>query len=277
MAILEALSTYKYLNRAQCARLGIERYNSNYSKYCTPLLRRKFICMIDAKPYGLGFMYYLTKKGADFLANQLDTPMDKIHFVKSEPTRSPRTIFHRTYAIDCQIELALACEEEDVEIDFYDREIETLGSLKKDKQLKRKTRVAINQGQFLEPDGIFRLLTNKGPKLYCFELENETHTKKSFAKIQKHLWALNLKSPSKKYKHEKAHRILMVYKDPRIMESVIAKMQKELSNIGFWFLFKSHEEAVNSFTLSKSTYLGDSSKHYFKNWKTIQGDRTSLY
>ncbi|MEM7106458.1 MAG: hypothetical protein AAF502_25255 [Bacteroidota bacterium] len=275
--ILEALGRYKFLSRSQFARLGIEQYNSNYTKYSKPLLERKLIGVIDARPYDLGFIYYLKERGAKIISEHLQTNFGGLNYVKSEPTLSPQTLYHRKYAIDCQIELFKSCETNGIEIDFYERDIETIGSLKKDKMLQRKTRVPINKGQFLEPDAIFRIITPKGRKLYCFELENATFTKKSFEKIMKHVRALNMKSPSQKYNHEKAHRVLMVYKDAGIMKSVMSKMEQHLTNINKWFLFKSYDDVATPVSLKKSTFTIADEKDFFSNWLTLNGTYVPMY
>ncbi|MEO1263735.1 MAG: hypothetical protein AAFZ15_33315 [Bacteroidota bacterium] len=275
--ILEALGRYKFLSRSQFARLGIEKYNSNYTKYCKTLLERKMIGVTDARPYDLGLIYHLKEKGAKIIAEHLQTTVTQINFVRSEPTRSPKTLFHRKYSIDCQIELFTTADQAGIEVDFYDRDIETVGSLKKDGILQRKTRVPIHKGQYLEPDAIFRIVTPKGKKLYCFEFENETYTKKSYEKIINHMWALNMKSPSQKYNHEKAHRVLMVYKDQAVMMAVIAKMKKHLSNINRWFLFKTYESVVSPVSLKKSTFTLLEKKDFFANWLAINDTYVSMY
>lgn len=275
--ILQILGRYKFLTRSQCARLEIEKYNSNYTKYCQPLIDAKLIGLIDAKPYNLGHIYYLKEKGAKITASHFQSDLSNLNYVKTPPSLSPQILHHRKYSIDCQIELFQTCASENIEIDFYERDIETLGSVKKNKTLERKTRVPIHNNQYLEPDAIFRINTDKGQKLYCLELENETYTKKSFAKIEKHISALNLKSPSKKYGHKKAHRVLMIYKDKGVMNGVIEKMKQQLSGIEKWFLFKAYEDVITPISLQKSAFTFDQQKDFLANWKTIQNTVVYMY
>ena len=275
--ILEALGNYKFLSRSQLAKLEIEKYNSNYSKYCTPLLKGNLIGLIDARPYDLGYIYYLKEKGAKIIATHAQSDLSKLNYVKTPPSLSPQFLHHRKYAIDCQIELFQTCANTNIEIDFYERDIETLGSVKKNKTLERKTRVNIHNNQYLEPDAIFRIITNKGKKLYCLELENATYTKKSYAKIEKHISALNLKSPSKKYGHEKAHRVLMIYKEVGVMKAVMEKMKQHISGIGKWFLFKSYTEVETPIILQQSMFSSKGQKNFFANWKTIENTVVSMY
>ncbi len=211
ISILESLAGYKFLTRTQLAKLGIEKYNSAFTKHIKPLIESDYLGMIDATNYGIGHIYYLKKKGAAFIAREQKKEINQINYCINKPELSPQTLFHRTGAIDCQIELYGTCENNDVDILFYDRDIETLGNIKRDNNLTRKTRIPINDRKHLEPDAIFMLDTPKGKKLYCLEYEHKDYTKKSFQKTLSHVWALNMKSPSKKYGHDKAHRTLFIY------------------------------------------------------------------
>ena len=67
-------------------------------------------------------------------------------------------------------------------------------------------------------------------------------TKKSYQKILSHVEALNLKSPSNKYGHDKAHRTLFVYQNPATIEAIMKQLFKDVSGIDTWFLFKSFDE-----------------------------------
>jgi len=157
---MKALAEYKFLTRAQMARLGIEKYNSAFSKHIVPLVEAGQLGLLDATNYGIGHIYYLRKKGATFLANDQKRELASINYCINKPELSPETLFHRTGAIDIQIELYLTCKEEAVDILFYDRDIDTLGNIRRDNNLVRKTRVSINNGKFLEPDAIFMLSSN---------------------------------------------------------------------------------------------------------------------
>lgn len=273
--ILEYLANFKFLSRSQLARLGVEFYNSNYSTHTKALLEAKHIGVMDARNYNLGHIYYLKEKGARVIAEHLQTKIETLNFVKSEPSLSPQTLYHRSYAIDCQIEMTLTCKKYEVEIDFYDREIETLGSIKKNKNLERKTRVPINDG-FLEPDAIFRINTSKGKKLYTLELENKDYTKKSFQKILNHIQAFSTKSVSKKYKHEKAWRNLFIYVNSSTMKSIIEKASK-IDGIKNWFLFKSFEEVKTETALTKGKFSIGKETDFFTNWKNASNESVDLF
>jgi len=273
--ILRALGTYTYLSRLQMARIGLENYSSAFSKYCSLLLDGKYIGLIDASTYGLGHIYYLKKKGAKFIALHDRVKMEQINFCLNKPQLSNQTIYHRTGAINCQIELIKSLETHNINLIFYDREIERLGNIVRDNNLIRKTRVPIESNQFLEPDAIFQIEEKKNKKLFCLEYEHKDNTKKSFEKVLKHLKALNLKSPSKKYDHPKAHRTLFVYHNPVTMNSVLDKIRNQISGVEKWFLFKSYDEVCSSGGFKRGKYEPRDTQDFLSNWSNVEGEKIS--
>ncbi len=277
IAVLESLAIYKFLTRTQLAKLNIEKYNSAFSKHIKPMVDSNFIGLIDATNYGIGHIYYLKRKGAIFIAGEQKKELSQINYCINKPELSPQTLFHRTGAIDCQIELYGTCKDEDVNVLFYDRDIETLGNIKRDNNLTRKTRIPINDRKHLEPDAIFMLDTPKGKKLYCLEYEHKDYTKKSFQKALSHVRALNMKSPSKKYGHNKAHRTLFIYHNKATMESVMKQLNESISSIDSWFLFKSYDEVNSGGHFKNSVFQKTEKKNFFASWQQCNGERISLY
>lgn len=276
LSILKALSVYKFLTRKQLTRLEIEKHNSALSKYCQSMLEADWIGVMDATNFGIGHVYYLQKKGAVLLSKELNIDINVINFCQNTPKLTPQTLFHRTGAIDCQIEIYKACEENEAKIVFYDRDIEVLGSIRGVEKLVRKTRIPVFDNRHIEPDAIFLLDTPKGPKLFCLEFENEDYTKKSYQKVESHVHALNLKSPSKKYKHDKAHRTLFIYKNAATMKSIMDKVNENISGIGNWFLFKTYEDVFSPESKS-STSEKNPERSFMVGWRSANGEITSLY
>ena len=276
-SILIALGQYKFLNRIQMARLGIEKYNSAFSKHIPPLIEAKYIGLLDATYYSLGHIYYLTKKGAHYLRNILDFCLDDLHYCVKKPILSTQTLFHRTNAINCQIELFLTCNFENFSVEFYEREIEALGSIRGATKLARKTRLTVSKDCVLEPDAIFMLNTEVGQKLFCLEYEHKDTTKKSIAKAKKHVMALNARTPSEKYSHSKAHRVLFVYYNPSIMISVMNYLNQNIKGLESWFLFKNYRDVISVDSFKKSKYCLERKKSFLESWQQCNGERVSLY
>ncbi len=277
LSILLQLSTYKFLTRIQMARLGVDRYNSTLSRNCKPLVEAKYIGFLDAKQYGLGHMYYLTKRGALFVKNEKEIELETLNYCINKPSLSSQSIFHRTAAIDCQIEMFDSCQNQNISIAFYDRDIEALGNTKRDNNLQRKTRILIGPNEHLEPDAIFMLNTPKGKKLYCLEYEHKDYSQKSFKKLIKHVKALNFKSASKKYGHDKAHRTLFIYDNSSTMHSVMKRLQSEVPGIRSWFLFKSIEEVRTDGKFKNSIFTLSEKKNFLAGWQQANGERKMLY
>lgn len=275
ISILNTLSIYKFLSRSQMAKLGIDKYNSSFSRHCRPLLEAKFIGVMDAAKYGLGHIYYLTKKGAEWIAQEKQLDLICVDFCNNKPRLSLQSLFHRTHAIDCQIELMNSCTTE--KVIFYDRDIESVGSIKRASNLERKTRIPLRGKLHLEPDAIFMLYTPVGNKLYCLEYEHKDYTKKSYQKVLLHLQALNLKSPSEKYGHDKAHRTLFIYQNPGTMKSVMAQLILDVPDINSWILFKSLKEVVSPGQFKNSIYQTQEKKNFLAGWQQANGERKMLY
>lgn len=277
LSILKALAQYKFLTRRQFFRLGTERFQSALSKHLNPLIEADWIGLMDATIYGIGHVYYLKSKGAIWLAKEIGINPKEIHFCISKPKLTSQTLYHRTGAIDCQIELFQTCQANQVDVVFYDRDIEVVGKPKGKGGLVRKTRISLPGSGTIEPDSIFMLDTPKGKKLFCLEFENEDYTKKSYQKVENHVRALNIKSPSIKYKHPKAHKTLFVYKNPATMHSIIEKVSGNISGIGSWFLFKTYDEVITTVSDPKKEISSSESKDFFANWRTVNEGIQSLY
>jgi len=129
----------------------------------------------------------------------------------------------------------------------------------------------------MEPDAVFMLDTPKGKKLFCLEYENEDYTKKSYQKVENHLHALNMKSPSKKYKHNKAHKTLFIYKNPATMDSIIEKVRENISGVGNWFLFKTYDEVLTPVEFKNPTSSSGGSRNFLTGWRTVSGDSVTLF
>lgn len=274
--IVQALSRYKFLSRSQMVRLGIEYYKSNFSKYCSPLVKADYIGQLDGKKYDLGIIYYLKRKGASYIENNDLKISPDINYVRNDPNNSTQFWQHRKYAIDCQIELNASSQELNIPVLFYERDIETVGSIKKDGQLIRKTRITFDNGRYIEPDANFKISTPNGDKLYCLELENRTYTKQSFEKMQRHISALNQKLLSKKYDHPKAYRILMVYTDISIMNAVMSEVKNNISDVRKWVLFKAYDQIQTPVTLEGQKYKINEARNFYSNWKTANGDTIGM-
>lgn len=275
VAILKYLSKYKFLSRKQMARLGVASKNSNLNAPCRDLVDANFIGEINARNYGIGYVYYLKKKGALNLAEH-EEAFNEINYVENDPKLQPSTLHHRYGAISCQIELDLSSLIHNYDVGFYHRDIERKGNIRKDHNLSKATRVSV-KGKILEPDANFIV----AGRLFAFEYENQTHTARSIEKLTRHCDALDIRALGKEYNYKsgdswKLHRVLCVYEKESIMKAVMKKMLKEFNpkyTTGKWFLFKTYAEVVPDIT---GDFEITNVKDYFENWLTLAGERVKM-
>jgi len=274
--ILHALAKYKFLTRKQMIRLGIASKNSNLNSHCMNLVKGDLIGEIDAKHYGIGFVYYMKEKGAFNIRENDDNRGGKrvINRVKNPPKLQASTLWHRVQCIWCQIELDISASKHNYPIGLYKREIDTQGSMKAGDYSKATTLYI--ESKILEPDACF--LVND--KLFAFEFEHQTYTARSFEKLKLHCEALFHKSVGKKYGLKKGeryrgHRVLCVYEKPEVMKNVMKKCLSELNEeyLNGWFLFKNVHDLLP--ILDKDFNITQE-YNYFDNWTNLQGEKVNI-
>lgn len=278
--VLRSLARYKFLTNSQLARLGVFKNAPRASKVMSELREGKD-ALVDLRETGqhLEVVYYIKyDKAAQIIAEHLDLGLKEIKYPKSKPTLSYDSYRHRKMAIDCQIELYSYCQEEGIGIEFYDRDIDRTGNVRKDNNLTKRTSVTLPDGRNLEPDANFLLDTQIGKKLYCLEYERRDNRTKSdlIEKFDKHLRALNAGLISKKYGHPKAHRVLFVFEHPNVMEWAMEEASK-IGQLDNWFLFKTYADVVNEVRREGNNYVFETTQHYFHNWRNSRGELVSIF
>lgn len=275
--ILKNLAKYKFLSRKQMKRLGIAASNSNLGHYCKGLLDAKYIGLINGKDYGLGYMYYLAKKGARLLEQKNELSLS-INYFDAKPKSQPSTLWHSHNSIYCQIECDIVAFKKDYSFDFYIKDIDRMGkSSSQHSKYTKATSIDVS-GEILEPDACF-LIQNR---LFAFEYENQTYTKRSFHKMIFHCEALKQRSLGKQYQLQKEgryklHRVLVVYEKQNVLENTIKRMNKELNDNlikGKWFLFKHISEVLPKVTWNEPV---TETLDYFDDWLTLSGERVNMF
>lgn len=257
-------------------RLGVEKYNPNYTTHCKDLIEAKLIGEINAKNYDLGHIYYLTRKGALNISEHSDELLKEVNYVKSSPHLQPSTMHHRVMSIGCQIELDISAKNADYTVPFYVRDIER--STKKGK-LSKATRMHVKDF-ILEPDAVFQV----NDRLFCYEYENQTHTGRSLEKIWKHCDAIDTRSVGKNWELNSGsvpalHRVLLVYEDEKVMRNVMSRFCKEAIEkyrSGNWFLFKHLSEVLPDIKISNNKFHCSNAKIYFTDWLNCHGETVNM-
>jgi len=301
--ILINLARYKFLDRLQMKRLGISNKNAHFTQEINPLIEAKLIWFETGARHGSGDLYCLTEKGKDKLLRDKSAPFDAINFMKNKPSIEDGSWWHILNSVWCQIEFDLSVQKKDnldfkewfelyrSKAEFYNRDMDKLGSVKGG-GLTKSTKIDLEGGKWFDPDGMFSC----NGRLFLFEYEHGTYTKRSMEKILIHCQSLklaalgrqlNLKSTKGEWK---MHRVLFVYHTHSILKSSIKECNKTLSQAllttgdwkqdeiegllkGKWFLFKSIEEVK-----PEINWLSDPiPKDYFDNWLTLAGDRVMMF
>lgn len=260
--ILLALAKYKFLTVSQFLELGISTQKTNLSSSLKPLkLSRKPLVKYDQfgvhpKLGRLEDVYYLHKNAVKLLVEQLHIDEEDIKIPKGRGVQFSQDYFHRKSTIECQISLEKATQASELEIDFFDRYFDKTGSSRRG-GLNVKTKLLLDDDNFIIADAIFLLKGSGINNLYCLEMYNGKDTKRTLKQLLKHLKALELGSPSTKYNHKKGNRVLSVFEFPSMMTSVIERLNENplFLNFNDYFLFKS---------------LDDVKEDFFSEWKTMQ-------
>lgn len=279
--LLKHLSNYKYLTKKQIARLGLEKWNSNFSNF-NSLMKTDFIGIEANIPIleNLETIYYLKKKGAQFLANGDQALLNNIHYRKQPIKR--KNIEHAILSNWIYIELSLQSLDKMFTMDFYDRDIDNASS-KKDETSKT---VLQNRYGVLIPDAICHI----NNRLFTIEFQNMTTKSLSVDKILQHCDHIDNRSVGKKYElyaksgNHKLHRNLFVFNrintTSDIMKNVLRHLQVNLlpryrqNDI---FLFKDLSEILPEVLLVNGAYKLKENIPVFQKWHTINGRTLDLF
>jgi len=244
IAILIALSNYKFLSYSQMLRLGIDKHKTNLSTSMNQLksTRYPFVKSIPHR-FGTEMKHYLTKKGATVLNEYYDTPIEEIKFPKGTIVQDTQDEKHRTSTIDCEIEINLHCEKEDATILMSDRYFDKVGDNRINKNLKSKTAFLFNKNNSVKADLITMIQTSSQKELFVLEIENGKDSKKALEKCENHAKAIMLGSLNEKLNFKQGYRTLWVFEYESIMIATIERLQNNrlLQKLQEYFLFKTLE------------------------------------
>jgi len=232
---LEALACFRYLTAHQLINLGVSKnINSLRDKTLTRLVnhRSAFIKSHDfgwIPQYGrLAKIYFLTKNGANLLADVLRIDPDTIIYPKGGIQFSSDYL-HRTRFIDVQIAFRRWAEQTQHEILFFHRYFDKIGSQRagevkstaKTRVLLRRTVYTEQQTHVFIPDGLTQYQDATGNRrLLAIELHNGTHSQRITEQLLNHLEALAQGLFSEKYHYQKANFVLSIHEHQSTLDSV---------------------------------------------------------
>ena len=264
--ILEALSIFKFLNTSQLIRVGVAKHKPNLNRSYKELrlhnMIGKLTFWVDPKRWRLQNYYYLKPKWKRFLLENLQYNENNIKMPIGTSSMFFRDYYHRTNAIDFQIELYLYVLKQGWEILLYDTYYDHTWSTKKNAPLKAKTKLIFNDGSFFIPDAITKLRLNGVIKIFTFEIYNGLDTKRVVQQLQKHLQSLQEWLPSIALDEKKGSKVLLLFDSTSCMNAVIDRVSWDDSFTHFKNLFLFSDTA--------------SMKSNFNSWCNYERERVEL-
>lgn len=266
IALLIALSKYKFLTYDQMMRLGIDKHKSNLSNIANKLRACRYP-LIAKIPHQIGISakHYLTAKGKDLLVNLYDLEEIKIRYPKGVIQTHTQDTKHRTTTVSILIELALACQERSIKILEYDFYFDMVGNNRMAKNLASKTALIYEGNKTIKADLIFQLQIQNERELYLLELENGRDTKKAIEKIINHGKAVYKGSANKIYQFKKGYRTLWVFEYESTLKATLERAKKIsfFSQLKEYFLFKTLAEIEK--------------ENFFSEWLNLANIKRKLY
>jgi len=253
LQIMEHLAEFKYLTSAQVmALLGVKtlpHVNILLNKLSDgrgALTRFKDFGFYPG--YGrLPRIHFLTPKGADFLAENLDIEHEKIKVPKERMPMFQRDYFHRVSTIDFNIGLRNLCLKKGFEKQFFDYYFDQTGS-QRNSTAKAKNALSVGDFQII-PDGIGKITNGETESLFLFEQHNGTDAKRAVKQIFNHITALGEGAVNEKYNYPKGVRVFYVFERESCARSVANELKKypNIEPYKEFFLFSTNDLMSNNF------------------------------
>lgn len=270
--ILCALGKYKFLTSLQAwTIIGNKNIQSIYNDL--RILRGKEL--VDCIVYGgvskSGTMHklnYLTTKGAKVVAEILQTELDSIKFPKSTNTLVKNDFIHRIHTIDQHIAFDKWFEQSH-ELLFFDRYFDKLGSQRKqaDGALHSKTRVQLDDINFINPDVIFAYGTIQKPNLFVLEIANGLDTKRIVQQVKGGIYAAYTGAVADKYQLQVTPKLLVALEHEGTKNAVMQRVKMD----GYLNEFEGLENFL-FFALQ-----AQSKESWATSWQDINGQTATLF
>jgi len=269
--ILIELARYKFLTVSQMHRLEISHDISwirtqakELSEGGNPLIER-ITFNVTPRKGRVENVYFLTKRGKEILIEGMNLEEANIKMPIGNSTLFYKDYNHRKNTIDFQISVYQWAKEQErgTYVDFFDCYFDKVGNNRMAANLQAKNKIPLENDEYIIPDGIFLLHTPKRPFLFLFEMYDGKDTKRVFQQVKKHVSAIALGSPSEKYTHPFAHRVVMVFEFESMKDAFLERTRRDpyFSEVSPCFRCKSIEGVQQDFS---------------SGWETLTGEKTSF-
>lgn len=266
-AILENLARYRFLTVDQMQAIGINRGQSKAHLYRVIAKLCEAPALVDKytpKPiHGKGTfpsLHYLTRKGAETLAELAQCDVSAAKFPKGKVTLS-RLLVHMTRCVWCEIHIRAWAEANGHTVDYYHNDFDTEGDNRTGKQgkLRKLARIDLDSGERLIPDAVFHLTDPEGNRrLFLLEVHNEMRSKRIHEKLADYREAIAQGAVNQQFQYDHSPRVLTVFEEPRHVSFAIQAMQKSGKFRGWeaYFYLTTMESLQSDFRLGWSRIDG---------------------
>lgn len=265
---LEALAIYKFLTNPQIEALGVKKGAPNVRQFTSKFMV-KYAGIIERTSMGvraqagkIPHLYYLTPKGAEFVAETLEIDPESIKFPAPQAVASFRDYDHRVSTIDFFISLRLWAISQGFEVLFTDAYFDKIGANRGTEKLRAKTKIDTGTA-YIIPDGAGMLETPERKHLFLLEVYNGHDTKRVLEQLEKHRIAISEGSPSLKYNFDRGHTVAVVFDSVEAKNAVLKRMQETPTFQRFLIHFKFRA-------------IADFKDSFYDDWELFDGSKVNF-
>ena len=278
-SVLISLARFKFLTISQLLEIGVGTNQKSYlwkqmaslRDRKTPLVKCQRFAMVQTKsskpPVKVEDWYYLNPAGKRFLEDEFQY-REGIKMPIGRGNIPSKDYFHRKRTISFFIALTKWAEANRIEIPFIHNYYDKTGNVRKSGNLRARTKIEFNGGDFFIPDGAFKLLSKKGEKFFLMEMYNGNDVGRTVNQLVKHAVCLTQRYAHKAYEipFNKSYLIILIFEQRELMDATINRISTKepaFSVIQKYFRCKTVEEIARG--------------SFFKDWKTLGGEVVGLF
>lgn len=236
LEFLRILATTGFITNQHLEQIGFDKASNSNSYITKSLLEGKFIGRIMvANAFGIGrkVLYFLSPKGAAFIAETDSIPLDSISFapqkggIHTAKDGEHTAIIRADFAHkEAYISTFLAFKEYLKKTDYELTDYKHYYQLKGDKS----TTLTLN-GKNFRPDGIWfaeSLEPNEPRFVYVVEIHRKSERKHIIQQLRQQVEAIKQKSVQRRFGFEHPYIVLSVFSDEniKVFQSVLAELQQ---------------------------------------------------
>jgi hypothetical protein len=251
--ILENLARYKFLTASQILEITDIKNIQTVWRATAHLRDLKLINThnypIIPKRGRIESLNNLTKKGVDFLIDEIQLEENQIKYPIARGSLIFRDYDHRVSTIYFNIKLNILTKKEQGHVDFFNYYFDKAGGNRGNtaERLRAKTKINIDGG-YLIADAITQFNYQESDYLYVFEQHNGKDSKRALEGIIQYAQALSEGTISKQYNFNKSARIVWVIEKPSVLKSLSEriKLKPQLNDFKKFFIFKLDDDLKNT-------------------------------